>query len=67
MRQITVVYNIADETEWAKVNPLRYEHNGLKAVRAAAGNALDTIDSLEKFRPLLRGIYEEMLKIGGAP
>jgi len=45
-----VVYDIVDETEWAKVNPLRYEHNGLKAVRAAAGNALETLD---------RFVYEE--------
>jgi hypothetical protein len=46
MRQITVVYNIVDETTWAKVNPLTYKHDGLEAVRAAVGNRLADLDEL---------------------
>ena len=44
MKTVTVVYEIVDESEWAKRNPLHYAHDGLRALRVAAGNALDEID-----------------------
>jgi hypothetical protein len=47
LRYMTVVYEIVDETEWRKTNPLRYEHNGLKAVTASLGDAIELLDEAE--------------------
>jgi len=38
---VTIVYEIKDESEWQKTNPLRYEHNGLKAHTVAAYDAVE--------------------------
>ena len=46
MKTVTVVYEILDEAEWAKQNPLHYAHDGLKAVRVGLGDALDARDAL---------------------
>ncbi len=51
MRTVTVVYEIVDQLEWEKVNPLRYQHNGLKAVRVGIGDALDARDALSELLP----------------
>ena len=41
---MTVVYEIVDETEWRKTNPLRYAHNGLFAVRVSVDDACELLD-----------------------
>jgi len=46
-RYMTVVYEIVDETEWRKTNPLRYEHNGLSAVTVSAYDAIELLDEAE--------------------
>jgi hypothetical protein len=46
-RYITVVYEITDENEWRKTNPLRYAHNGLNAVRVCADDACELLDEAE--------------------
>jgi hypothetical protein len=43
----TVVYQINDVNEWGKNNPLKYEHNGLKAIIVRKGNAVDELHKLE--------------------
>ena len=40
MRKFTVVYEVVDEVEWSKTNPMNYEHNGVKAIAARVGDAL---------------------------
>ncbi len=57
MRTVTVVYQIVDQLEWEKVNPLRYQHNGLKAVRAGIGDALDARDALSELMPFASEEY----------
>jgi hypothetical protein len=44
---MTVVYEIVDETEWRKTNPLRYAHNGLSAVTVSAYDAIELLDEAE--------------------
>lgn len=46
-RYITVVYEIVDEAEWRKTNPLRYAHNGLNAVRVSIDDAIELLDEAE--------------------
>jgi hypothetical protein len=46
MKLVTVVYEIMNETEWQKRNPLHYEHDGLRAVRVGIGDGLDARDAL---------------------
>ena len=46
MKLVTVVYEIANDAEWQKRNPLKYEHDGLKAVRVGIGDGLDARDAL---------------------
>jgi len=46
-RYVTVVYEIRDETEWRKKNPLRYEHNGLSAVTVSAYDAIELLEKSE--------------------
>lgn len=46
-RYMTVVYEIVDETEWRKTNPLRYAHNGLSAVTVSAYDAIELLDEAE--------------------
>jgi hypothetical protein len=57
MRLVTVVYKVVDETEWGATNPLRYEHNGLQAVRLGAGDALDARDALHDIMPFVEEDY----------
>lgn len=57
MRLVTVVYKVVDETEWGATNPLRYEHNGLQAVRLGAGDALDARDALHDIMPFVEDVY----------
>ena len=47
LRYMTVVYEIVDEAEWRKTNPLRYEHNGLSAVTVSVGDAIELLDEAE--------------------
>jgi hypothetical protein len=46
-RYMTVVYEITDENEWRKTNPLRYAHNGLNAVRVCVDDACELLDETE--------------------
>ena len=46
-RYMTVVYEITDETEWRKTNPLRYAHNGLSAFRVCVDDACELLDEAE--------------------
>ena len=47
-KPVTIVYEIVDEVEWRKTNPLHYAHHGLKAVGAAADDLMARVDELEK-------------------
>lgn len=50
MKTVTVVYEIVDELEWAKRNPLHYVHDGLQAVRVGIGDAIDARNAVyERF------------------
>ena len=46
-RKFTVVYEIVDEAEWGKSNPLGYQHDGLKAEAASLGDALLELEKAE--------------------
>jgi hypothetical protein len=46
MQTVTVVYEIVDEVEWSKTNPMKYEHNGLKAIAARMGDVMAELDEL---------------------
>ena len=49
---ITVVYEIVNFSDWAKKNPLKYEHNGLKAVIVRMGDSVTELNELnEKGQP----------------
>lgn len=46
---VTVVYEIKDEAAWRDGgNPLRYEHDGLKAVCVCAGDLASLKDQIEE-------------------
>jgi hypothetical protein len=57
-RYMTVVYEIVDETEWRKTNPLRYEHNGLSAVTVSVGDAIELLDEAEAEVERLKGEWQ---------
>jgi hypothetical protein len=57
MKTVTVVYDVVDEAEWAKRNPLHYAHDGLKAVRVGIGDALDARDALTELLPFVEEDY----------
>jgi hypothetical protein len=46
MKLVTVVYEITNEAEWQKRNPLHYDHDGLRAVRIGIGDGIDARDAL---------------------
>jgi hypothetical protein len=52
---VTVAYSIVNDKEWGATNPLRYEHNGLKAHTVAV---YDAFERLEIFREALEKIAE---------
>jgi hypothetical protein len=52
---VTVAYSIVDDKEWGATNPLRYEHNGLKAHTVAV---FDAFERLEIFREALEKIAD---------
>ena len=70
-RYITIVYEITDENEWRKTNPLRYAHNGLSAVRVSVDDACELLDEatdeLEEIRSALgddgRRTHKEILEL----
>ena len=37
----TVIYEIVDDAEWGKTNPLNYSHNGLKSIGVSLGDLLE--------------------------
>lgn len=57
MRLVTVVYEITNEAEWQKRNPLKYAHDGLKAVRVGVGDGLDARDALVNLLPYVEEDY----------
>ncbi len=57
MKLVTVVYEITNEAEWQKRNPLHYEHDGLKAVRVGVGDGLDARDALVNLLPYVEEDY----------
>lgn len=58
MKLVTVVYEIENEEEWGKTNPLHYTHNGLKAVTVGIGDALEARDALRELMPFAREDYD---------
>lgn len=53
---VTVAYSIVNDNEWGATNPLRYEHNGLKAHTVAVFNAFERIDRYREELERLRDI-----------
>ena len=51
MKLVTVVYEVVNEEEWGKTNPLHYAHNGLKAVTVGVGDAIEARDALRELMP----------------
>jgi hypothetical protein len=47
-KYVTVVYEIVDFEEWGKLNPLKYEHNGLKAIGIALDDLMQKVENLEQ-------------------
>jgi hypothetical protein len=45
---VSIVYEIVDEKEWWRTNPLKYEHNGLKAITVSLGDLAQRCDLLEQ-------------------
>jgi len=48
LRFVTVVYEIVDDKEWGRTNPLKYEHNGLIAKTVCIGDLAERFNMLEK-------------------
>ena len=64
-RYMTVVYEITDENEWRKTNPLRYAHNGLSAVRVCVDDACELLDEAEAEVERLRKALDTLTLIVG--
>jgi hypothetical protein len=45
---VSVVYEIVDLKEWGRTNPLKYEHNGLKATTVSIGDLANRCNLLEE-------------------
>lgn len=45
---VTVIYEIVDDKEWGLKNPLKYQHNGLKATRVSIGDLAHQCELLEE-------------------
>ena len=58
MKLVTVLYKIVNEDEFQKENPMRYEHNGLKAVGCGVGDALEARAALRELMPFAREDYD---------
>lgn len=58
MKLVTVVYEVVNEEEWGKANPLHYAHNGLKAVTVGVGDAIEARDALRELMPFARVEYD---------
>ena len=48
MKTVTVVYEVVDGEEFGKTNPMKYEHNGLKAVGVCMYDALSKLEDWEE-------------------
>lgn len=59
MNVVTVVYEIKDEAEFQKQNPLNYQHNGLKAFTCAAYDAVEERNAYRDELLRLRDILSE--------
>ena len=62
-RYMTVVYEITDENEWRKTNPLRYAHNGLFAVGVSVDDACELLDEAKAEVERLRSQLERAVEI----
>ena len=56
MKTVTVVYEVVDEAEWQKRNPLHYAHDGLKAVRVGMGDALEDRDAMSAVAEIVQSL-----------
>jgi hypothetical protein len=45
---VTVVYEVVNDLDWGQSNPLRYSHNGLKAVGVSLGDLMERVENLER-------------------
>ncbi len=65
---MTVVYEITDENEWRKTNPLRYTHNGLCAFRVSFFDACELLDKAKAERDEARkDLIKNLQTTGGMP
>ena len=61
-RYMTVVYEITDENEWRKTNPLRYAHNGLSAVRVSVDDACELLDEAKAELEEIKETYASIVQ-----
>jgi hypothetical protein len=61
---ITVVYKIVNNEEWGKINPLHYEHTGLKAVGVSRGDLIERNEAIDKLRAFAQVIMENWPEAG---
>ena len=64
LRYITVVYEIVDENEWRKTNPLNYAHNGLSAVRVCIHDACEKLEKSKAEVERLKEMVKEAARKG---
>lgn len=47
-RFVTIVYEIVDDAKWcADINPLNYQHHGLKSVGVSVGDLMRLLEEVE--------------------
>lgn len=45
LKKVTIVYDIIDENQWGKSNPLGYCHNGLRCNRVYLGDKIEDYEN----------------------
>ena len=55
--KVTIVYDVVDHDAFYLRNPLHFEHDGLRAVRVAVGDAMDAMDALAELLPFVEEDY----------
>lgn len=48
MKHVTFVYEVIDEAEAAKINPLDFRHNGLRSTAFMAWDASKTVEAAQE-------------------
>ncbi len=60
MKSVTFVYEVVDEAEAAKINPLDFQHHGLRCTGFVAWDAMKTVEAAHQVITSVANIKEAL-------